>query len=329
MRSNPDLIRWILVLPAALLSAAGMVVVVAVYNVVAPILGHDAASPWWVNLVLCGVFGYYSVRAGSAVAPAAKDLVAIVLATAVPSGLIGLVFLARALRLPALEPSWWTALEVLATAVGVAIAGSIVLSDALTSAAGSARGRRLAGAAALTALVVGGLFVGASRFMPPRVERKPTAEPISTASRAEVREYLAGLADRINAELERHPPSIADCPPEGPTTFCTILRRVDLRNDLGLDRHIIVYSKRIDLDANSEARAAWGSLFGGIEVSSQFGADLDQLCRGEILELMRNHGLRVGLVYETQAGLEITRGLVDLATCLAWAETKSKAKVAE
>lgn len=148
-----------------------------------------------------------------------------------------------------------------------------------------------------------------------RVVRKPpsNSEP---SPRAKVRERLAAAVEEINREIANSPFSVADCPPGEAGKFCMELFRVELRNDLGLDRHSRVHYSRVDLDADENARKAYATLVGAGDSSFGFFEEREQLCQGENLRLMKEHGLRMGIIHYTVGGIEITRGIIDLAACL-------------
>lgn len=67
---------------------------------------------------------------------------------------------------------------------------------------------------------------------------------------------------------------------------------------------------------NEEARSAIAVLVGPDEASPGFTEVRQQMCQGEILHLMQVHNLRIGIIYLTVSGAEITRGAIDFAACL-------------
>ena len=93
---------------------------------------------------------------------------------------------------------------------------------------------------------------------------------------------------------------------------------MELRKDLGLDRHYRIHSSRVDLDADNNARRAFASLVGPDESSYGFFEQREQICQEDTLRLMREHALRIGIIYHTVGDIEITRGVIDLAACLDW-----------
>ena len=83
------------------------------------------------------------------------------------------------------------------------------------------------------------------------------------------------------------------------------------------DRERIFFGAWVTLE-DEEGEAQRYRLVGPDESSYGFFKQREQICQEDTLRLMREHALRIGIIYHTVGDIEITRGVIDLAACLDW-----------
>jgi hypothetical protein len=283
-------------------------------NLFADFIGEGTAHPLWIQLVGSAFLGFYFVVGGAKTAPSRRATTAIVLAAVLDSGIVAVYILMRLRGISTDGSLWWSILSSIITVGGTVLACAKLYSDSYSE------GEHIPGLRQILATLVVSVVVTSSMFLA-LIKRLPIGPPAQatgdeSSPREKVRERLAVVVEETNREIAKKPFSLADCPPPGSADACLELTRVDLRNDLGIDRHYRVHYSRANLDKDPAARKAWARLVGQDEFSFGFYEDREQFCRGETLQLMRDYGLRIGIVHYTVGGIEITRGVIDLAACL-------------
>jgi hypothetical protein len=318
--------RWILILPAALLAPLGMWLLLVVSNLIARFIGEDTAHPLWIQIVGSAFLGYYFVLGGAKTAPSRRATTALVLATTLNAGIVGLYLLMRERNISLHDSLWWLVLNFMVTLGGTVVACVKVYVDSQAEGESTPGLRQTLATLVVSIVVTSSILVALMERLPSVAPTKAIAHRAKSSPREEVRERLATMVEETNREIAKKPFSLADCPSRESGAPCLELIRVNLRSDLGIDRHYRVHYSRVNLDQDSEAREAWTRLFGQNDSSFGFYEDRQQLCRGETLRLMRDYGLRIGIIHHTIGGIEIAHGIIDLAACLDW---KEKAEASE